>query len=337
MDLLERYLIAVAALLPAEQRADITAELRDILLSHLDERRSQLGHELNTEETEAVLRRHGHPVAIATSYRPQRPFLSAWLAPWYWLVMRIVLGIGLIANLIVVCIGVASGESLSRVLANLVPALWHTAVEVTGALTIIALVLDRLGAANWLEAWFAKIAATWRPRDLPKFVRPIRPTPIGWSVALDLIGIGLLVLWMTGKAGSVLVIGPMVHVSPVAALYPLQWPLLLIALTQAAVHALVALGSQRVRLLLGLGVAIKVATLGILFILLRNWPFYRIVELPGNLPAASVAVVERGLHIGLGIGLGITWGVIAVITLFGLLWQVRVLRQNLKAATPRGA
>jgi hypothetical protein len=337
MDLLERYLIAVAALLPAEQRADITAELRDILLSHLEERRSQLDRELSTEETEEVLRRHGHPVTIAAAYRAQRPFISPWLAPWYWLVLRIVLGVGLIANLVVVCISIASGESLVRVVSSLVPALWHTAVEVTGALTIFALLLDRLGAAQWLEAGLARIAATWRPRNLPKAARPPRPTPIGWSVALDLIGIGLLVLWMTGNAGSVLVIGPMVHVSPVAALDPLQWPLLLIALTQAAVHVMTALGSQRVRLLLGLGVAIKVATLGVLFILLRNWPFYRIVELPANLPAASVTVVERGLHIGMGIGLGITWGVIALITLFGLLWQVRFLRLSLKAATPRSA
>jgi hypothetical protein len=102
MDLLERYLMAVAALLPAEQRADITAELRDVLLSHLEERRSQLGRELSTEDIEEVLRGHGHPVAIAAAYRPQRPFISPWLAPWYWLVMRIVLGMGLLANLVMV-------------------------------------------------------------------------------------------------------------------------------------------------------------------------------------------------------------------------------------------
>jgi hypothetical protein len=222
-------------------------------------------------------------------------------------------------------------------MSSLLPALWHTAVQATGALTIIALLLDRLGAAKGLEVWFARIAATWRPRNLPRPIRPPRPTPIGWSVALDLVGIGLLVLWMSGNAGSVLVIGPTVHVSPIAALYPLQWPLLLIALTQAAVHVVTALGSQRARLLLSLGVAIKIAILGVLFILLRNWPFYRIVVLPANLPPASVAVVERGLHLGMGIGLGIACGVIAVITLLGLLWQVRFLRLSLKAATPRSA
>ncbi len=334
MDLLERYLNAVAGLLPAAQRADITAELRDILLSHLEERRSELGHELSNEDIEAVLRAYGHPVAIAASYRPQRPFIGPWLAPWYWLVMTIALGIGLITNLIAGCIGIASGASISRVLAGTALAMWHTTVEVTGTLTIIALLLERLGAANWLAAWFARIVATWKPRDLPQPIRRPRPTPIGWSIALDLIGIGFLVLWISGNAQSLLVIGPMIHVQPVAAVYLLQWPLLLIALTQTAAHVLLALGSQRVRLLLGLGIVVKVAILCVLFFLLRNWPVVRIVDLPTNLPAATVAAVERGLHVGLGIALGITWGVIAIITLFSLLWQVQHLRQRLKPAAP---
>jgi hypothetical protein len=325
MDLLDRYLNAVAGLLPAAQRADITAELRAILLSHLDERRSELGRELSNEDIEEVLRGYGHPVAIAASYRPQRPFIGPWLAPWYWLVMSISLGIGLIRNLIAGCIGIASGGSISQVLANTALALWHTTVEITGTLTLIALVLERLGAANWLAAWFARIVATWKPRDLPKLMRGPRPAPIGWTVALDLIGIGLLVLWITGNAEWVLAIGPMIHVRPVAAVYLLQWPLLLIALTQTVAHVLMALRSQRVRLLLGLGIAVKIAILCVLFFLLRNWPVVRIVDLP-NLPAPTVAAVERGLHLGLGIGLGITWGVIAIVTLLSLLWQARSLR-----------
>jgi hypothetical protein len=41
MDLLDRYLAAVAALLPKTQREDIVAELRDILLNQMEEKEAQ--------------------------------------------------------------------------------------------------------------------------------------------------------------------------------------------------------------------------------------------------------------------------------------------------------
>ena len=42
MDLLDRYLAAVAALLPKAQREDIAAELRDILLTQMEEKEAEL-------------------------------------------------------------------------------------------------------------------------------------------------------------------------------------------------------------------------------------------------------------------------------------------------------
>jgi hypothetical protein len=65
MDLLDRYLAAVAALLPKTQREDIVAELRDILLNQMEEKEAELGRPLTAKEREAVLKAFGHPIAVA--------------------------------------------------------------------------------------------------------------------------------------------------------------------------------------------------------------------------------------------------------------------------------
>ena len=67
MDMLDRYLAAVAALLPKAQREDIVAELRDLLLNRIEEKEEALGRPLTEKEREAVLKDFGHPVAVALS------------------------------------------------------------------------------------------------------------------------------------------------------------------------------------------------------------------------------------------------------------------------------
>ena len=65
MDLVNEYLRAVAALLPKAQRDDIVAELRDTILTRIEEREADLGRPLTDDEIEAVLREVGHPVVVA--------------------------------------------------------------------------------------------------------------------------------------------------------------------------------------------------------------------------------------------------------------------------------
>src|SRR6185503_18548511 len=56
MDLVNQYLRAVAALLPRAQRDDITAELRDIILTRIEAREAALGRKLSPDEIEQELR-----------------------------------------------------------------------------------------------------------------------------------------------------------------------------------------------------------------------------------------------------------------------------------------
>ena len=57
MDLLERYLGAIARHLPDAQKADVTAELRDVLLSQVEDEEARLGRPITRAEMEALLER----------------------------------------------------------------------------------------------------------------------------------------------------------------------------------------------------------------------------------------------------------------------------------------
>jgi hypothetical protein len=329
MELLDRYLAAVGAFLPARQGPDILAELRDALLTRVEERQSQLGRPLTTEETELLLKAHGHPATVAASYRPQRPLIGPFLLPWYLFVLRVVLGINYIVALIGGVTRFASGEPVWPLLGHLLLVLWNSAVTATGALTIIAVVLDRLGAERRLEQWAGHVTASWRPaRDLPPSPPPLR-TPGAWTLTFDVMGIGLIILWMTGTLDTVLAqiwgldtaLGKLwaaAHVTPAATAPVLGWPILVIAAAYTALHGMMAL---KVPLTVRTGVllaGIKVVALVMLLVLLHHWPWLQIV----GLPPIAAANAARGVNIGLGI----VYGMIAFMTVAGLLWDLSLIR-----------
>lgn len=69
MNLLERYLQAVARLLPKERRADIIEELRTNLLAQMEDREEALGRALTRDEQVEILKRHGNPTVVGGRYR----------------------------------------------------------------------------------------------------------------------------------------------------------------------------------------------------------------------------------------------------------------------------
>ena len=71
MDMLEDYLRAVSRLLPNAKRDDITAELRDEILTRVEAREEQLGRALTPDETEQLLREIGHAIVVAARYRDE--------------------------------------------------------------------------------------------------------------------------------------------------------------------------------------------------------------------------------------------------------------------------
>jgi len=127
MNLIDEYLRAVSILLPKLQRDDIIAELRDTILSRIEAREAELGRPLSDEETEAVLREVGHPVAVAARYRegPQHVVGPA-LYPYWTFVVKVGLALQiLIAGVVLFArivagfdFGVAMGQAISSVISG---------------------------------------------------------------------------------------------------------------------------------------------------------------------------------------------------------------------------
>lgn len=76
MEALDRYLEAVRAWLPREQRADIVAELGEDLRSEIEERQGALRRPLSEDEVLALLKRRGHPMSVAEGYLPSQHLIG---------------------------------------------------------------------------------------------------------------------------------------------------------------------------------------------------------------------------------------------------------------------
>ena len=82
MDLIERYLAAAARNLPGQLAADITAELRDVLLSRVEEQEATLGRPIDRAELEKILIDFGHPLVVAGRYRKVQHLIGPAVFPF---------------------------------------------------------------------------------------------------------------------------------------------------------------------------------------------------------------------------------------------------------------
>jgi hypothetical protein len=162
ISLLDRYLQFVANFLPSKGREDILAELRANLQAEIDDRAESLGHSLTNDEVAAILKQHGHPLAVATRYYPHPQLIGA---PWialYWLVLKISLAVAA-----AVALGIAIVSTLLP--QHSVAEAWgpvfrfpETALIVFAWVTLTFATMDYFSAKfNWIEK------SSWDPCKLP--------------------------------------------------------------------------------------------------------------------------------------------------------------------------
>ena len=163
MDVIERYLEAVAAQLSTEDREDIIAELRDLILSRVEAKEEALGRALTGEEKEAILHEIGHPLVVAARYRKgPDSLIGPELFP-YWL-------FGAKAGLIVIA-GLQALVLLLRVFGD--PAdfgqaiaqgfhgFFTGALTLLGALTLAGAIMEHYGLK---PAWLTNTSASAMPK-----------------------------------------------------------------------------------------------------------------------------------------------------------------------------
>ncbi|HLZ73502.1 HAAS signaling domain-containing protein [Phenylobacterium sp.] len=160
MDLVNEYLRAVAALLPRAQRDDIIAELRDTILTRIEEREADLGRPLTDDEVEAVLREVGHPVVIAARYAegPQH-VVGPTLYPYWLFAVKAAIVLQVAVAAIVIVVHTLTWNNFSLALGQAIGSAVTGTLVLIGVVTCAAWFIERRGARiDYLD--------NWRVRDL---------------------------------------------------------------------------------------------------------------------------------------------------------------------------
>jgi hypothetical protein len=316
MDLLDRYLAAVAALLPKAQREDIVAELRDILLTQMEEKEAELGRPLDVKEREAVLKAFGHPIAVAGRFGTPRSLIGPELYPFYVFGVKVLLVVAAIVAAVPVVISTITdpGESASA-LSRFLSSFLASGFTMIGIATVLGVGIER--------GWIPLGGATdWKVADLPR-LDTLAPRKKGFlhksllqrrfEALLELILTALFVLWWTGLvpapwlrrvADSDMVLRP---ASIWTALY---WPLLAWAGVQMVSSLVGLLRPGWVRARAALEIACGLAGLALAVVL---WRAGRLVVVELQAAGGPNADGVGGLQTALDLSFHLTAAVMVVV------------------------
>jgi hypothetical protein len=165
MELLDRYLQAIEFWLPKRQKQDIIAELSEDLRSQIEEKETELGRKLEDAEVEAILKRCGSPLQVASRYRPQQYLIGPTLFPIYQFVLGILV-LGCVVPRSLIWLGFLIADPAHRSylhMENMGVTILYFAFFTTLAFAIV----ERCGIK--LEGLH-----TWSPRKLPPARDPNR-------------------------------------------------------------------------------------------------------------------------------------------------------------------
>ena len=312
MDLLDRYLAAVAALLPAAQREDIVAELRDTLLNQMEEKEAELGRPLTAKEREGVLRAFGHPIAVAGRYAAPRALIGPELYPFYMFAVKglLILAAAVTAIPLVISM-ILGGEHASGGLEHFLSGFITSAMTLIGAATVVAAGIER----GWIPVGGL---LDWKVADLPNlggqgWGKGGRKLKSRFEASFELSALLLFILWWTGAveapwSPAIGKHGVFLAGAPVwTALY---WPILGVAVWQALANLLTLIRPDWVRGRAALDIVTALATLAVVAVL---WRADRLVEVATLGVSGPKADDIAGLQLSLDLSFHITAGVMAVV------------------------
>lgn len=295
--LVENYLAAVDAQLPPEMRTDVIAELRDTLLSKLEEKEATLGHAPTTAETAAVLKAFGHPLVIANRYRKHQQLIGPEVFPFY--VVTLQWTLGLIVFLHIVLAGLSISSAREPVVA--IARFWNDTIPgLLGAfaiVTIVFLVIERAGGGRAL-------ARSWNPRSLS--ASPLsRPKQI-WETLFEMAFEAVFLLVWTGVIDITVVGSESSFVPPGPIWSTLHTPIAVAVAANFAVSAFQLLQPGRLWPIAAGRVAVTIASVVIVALLIADPMLFDASRAVGHPWAEPAAIwVTRGLKLGLAVAAAI--------------------------------
>jgi hypothetical protein len=190
----EFYLLQLKSLLPRARRDDIVAEIRASIASAVEERERELGRKLDSVETSDILKRYGHPIAVAGRYLPMQQLIGPKVFPLYWYLVQAVLVV--IAAVGTVVAGIAlftEPRATQAAMQVLVRFVW-IGLDAAAVVTLLFVLLDRQRVrVDFLEDFAARKPglAFLGARFAPLGEIPRKDTVI------ELAMVAILLLWWT--------------------------------------------------------------------------------------------------------------------------------------------
>jgi hypothetical protein len=291
-DLIERYLAAISRELPAAQRADIIAELRDELMSRLEAEEDRLGRPMTTAELEAALRDFGNPLVVAGRFRRTQHLIGPQMFPFWWQAIKVTLTVMAAVYVVLILLAIVAGRHAGPDAPSPVLVMGFA----FGLITLLFALAERFGNPEAL-------ARRWRPRRLP----PAKGRTKGRFEVLVEMGMTLVAMaWWTG----------LIHFQNVAPSSDLRvdlapvwaawfWPILTYMVFELVVHAHALLRPAQVWLNGGLAIGRNLTGAAILFHVRQAGHYVELSSsriAPDTLETMQVNF-DRGFHIGIGVAI----------------------------------
>jgi len=311
MELIDRYLHAVRRNLPAAKADDIVAELRDDLMSRVEDREERLGRALTKDETSALLKDFGHPLMVASRFRTHQYLIGPAVFPFYLSIMRIVLMTVVAIVFMVATMKAVFGDGdLVGTWAHAMSDIWLSVLVNAAIVTLVFAVMERMGFA-------AEHLVSWVPDDLPDvFDKQKGPWESAIEVALSIA----FLLWWTGvihfpnftNTGTL-----RMEPSPIFA--QLYWPILVLVAVRL-VHNLIQWLRPRWKTLRGL-LSAGTAVGGLVILALIYQAGQWVTVIPQGMAAGEAAKIQESLNLSLRIAIVVV-AVVWTLQCLGELWRL---------------
>jgi hypothetical protein len=226
--LVDHYLLQLQTYLPAKQREDIAAELRESIRSAVEERERELKRSLTDDEVNHILGGFGHPLVVAGRYLPMQHLIGPDLFPLYWYVLQAVVIVVAVICGLVMGIALLTDARAGQATLQVAGRFWWLAVDAAAIVTFVFALLDYGKARfSFLEKFDARKlgAGVLSVRGAP--LSPIPRADTVFELATTAI---LLIWWIEWIAFPSELFGVVLRLSD--AVEPLFYPVIVLCLIE---------------------------------------------------------------------------------------------------------
>ena len=160
MNLIDRYISAVAQQLPASRRDDIARELKANILDRLESFAEEHGRPTTQADESAVLRELGHPQQVAAGFLPPQTLVNG---TWFPIFKQcLIYGLLLVFVVQMISFGVSILSSGELRIAGLIGGFIHAALLMFAVITGVFYLLSNLPETANISPY-----CDWKPEQLP--------------------------------------------------------------------------------------------------------------------------------------------------------------------------